>query len=227
MQINLTETYKKLESKFSYIIIGLVLLLIFQYRSNSGELHLTKKMLETEISKEKKYVASLEKVVIKYEKQIKELDKQILKKENAIVDLKEDTQKQLEKAKKYNTKEKVTYLQKRYSANKAQVSSVDNKVIVSDTISQKIITEAIECDAIKTELVLTKDILKVTNNKVVIKDSIIKTKDKQRLSLENTLKDSELLIKDQQIQIKKEHKSKTFWKIGAVATIVGSVLLLK
>jgi len=236
MKINLTEIYNKIESKLKYVVVLLLFALFFTCRNANSDFEVAKntiKQKQLEVEKEKKYVKDLEKDIFKYKSNIAEYQVSIIKKQNEISAIKKETNIAIEKAKKFSIKQQRDYFSNRYATKDNQVKTMDSSMIFNDTISHKIITDLIGCDAAKEELKITKAIVEDKTNIITSKDSIISNKDKQKLSLESAVKilesinsDYDKTVKQQQKELRAEKRKTTLWKLITVATIFGSSYLI-
>ena len=96
-----------------------------------------------------------------------------------------------------------------------------------------VIKDLVKFDGLKLELVQTNDLLKLTNDKLILKDSVITNLNGKVVNLQTIIikKDEQFsLEREKSLQLQKELKgqrTKTFlWKVGTFAGILTTSYLL-
>lgn len=115
----------------------------------------------------------------------------------------------------------------------ASFSSFSQSVILSERQAKAVAKEIIEGEACKEELEQTQSVLELTETKAKLKDKVIQNLEKQKsellkkdlLRLEQ-LDSKDRIILETELQLKKANRKSTFYKIIALAGVIGSGCLL-
>lgn len=111
----------------------------------------------------------------------------------------------------------------------------NSKVVIDTSIAKKIAIDLIKGDECKLELKITQENIKLLNNKISIKDSIINNQKNQIANFGKMVdgKDKLLQISNENLesvkkQLRKNKNNLLLWKLTTLATIgVSSFILLK
>lgn len=104
--------------------------------------------------------------------------------------------------------------------------NLNAQVQLSDSIAKKVIVELIQKDSLVNETLYLNNILNITNNKLVLKDSIISTYQVKEINYQRQISNQQS-ITNNYIKQNKQLKNKNNWtKIKAIliAITVGAVV---
>lgn len=115
----------------------------------------------------------------------------------------------------------------------ASFSSFSQNVILSEKQAKSVAKDLIAGEACREELDKTQSILELTETKVKLKDKVIQNLEKQKSELNakdllrlEQLDSKDKIISDTEKQIKGANRKTTFYKIIALAGVLGSRYLL-
>lgn len=94
----------------------------------------------------------------------------------------------------------------------ASISSFSQNVTLDSITSKKVIIDLVNGDFCKKELVETKNILSLTEQKLTIQESLL-------FMSKGIISNQQELIKEQEKNIKGLNRKTLFWKIGAFASL--------
>lgn len=111
--------------------------------------------------------------------------------------------------------------------------SFSQTIILSEKQAKAVAKDLVEGKACKEELEQTQNVLELTETKVNLKDKVIQNLEKQKSELLSKdlfrveqLDSKDKIISDTELQIKKVNRKSTFYKIVALAGILGSGYML-
>jgi hypothetical protein len=198
------------------IAIAVLFLIILNTCANTQKAQLANDTLKDKIK-----ISNLK--ADKYAKRINALNYNLIKLEQSkqrekakIVTVVKEVEKKITALGSLNTKGIATYYQERY---KLPVVITQYGVSLKDTIAKKNIVELIQKDGLVKELVSTRSMLNIEEQKGTVKDSIISNK-------------SLIIVEKDKIQdnlnksLRKEKVKKNFWKLSTISILAGSVYLL-
>lgn len=111
--------------------------------------------------------------------------------------------------------------------------SFSQTIILTDKQAKAVAKDLVEGKACKEELEQTQNVLELTETKVKLKDKVIQNLEKQKSELLSKdlfrveqLDSKDKIISDTELQIKKVNRKSTFYKIVALAGVIGSGYML-
>ena len=115
----------------------------------------------------------------------------------------------------------------------ASFSSFSQNVILSEKQAKAVAKDLIAGEACKEELEQTQNVLELTETKIKLKDKVIQNLERQKLEFQakdllrvEQLDSKDKIISDTEKQLKKSERKTTFYKVVALAGLVGSGYLL-
>lgn len=115
----------------------------------------------------------------------------------------------------------------------ASFNSFSQSVILSEKQAKAVAKDLIAGQACKEELEQTQSVLELTETKVKLKDKVIQNLEKQKSELlakdllrVEQLDSKDKIISDTEKQVKKASRKTTFYKIVALAGVIGSGYLI-
>lgn len=205
------------------IAIAVLFLIILNTCKNTKNAQLANDTL-----KEKIKISNLK--ADKYAKRINALNYNLIKLEQSkqrektkIVTVVKEVEKKINVVESLNTKQIANYYQDRY---KLPVTITQYGVSLNDTIAKKNIVELIQKDGLVKELVSTKSMLNIEEQKGTVKDSIISNKSLIIVEKDNIINSHQEIEINLNKSLRKEKVKKNFWKATSGAILIGAGYLL-
>lgn len=208
-------------------IVALVIVTLLYFKSCQGgkELSLANGIFKKEVELSENKIASYKKDMKVLVTKVDYLEKVKQKIKIQIVEVEAKTETDIKKVASFTTKSIATYYQDRY---KKPVTITQYGVALNDTIGKANITELIQKDGCFAERKFLKEVVKTSEEQLLIKDTLIDKFKKISWEHEKINLIQKRVIKNQEDLFKKEKNKTLFWKITTgAAIIVGGILIAK